>query len=757
MRGRAGHACRRVRDVVAAWVVLMGCWDGRGQGAETGASEPADGGPAGVRAGEGTVAGDEPGRRARRSRESDEADDEPEPASLSIRGLGWLGNLQMKAVLRQARPTPEPPVRYDANGIEDGAFLLLNHAQGLGYLDAAVTSELTLENGEVLTVTWQGRDLVPLPRPLEATEVRYRVAPGLRYYYESVLFRGLTVMGQEEATRYYVRSDGLLKTRGLRRFSRSEFAGASRALETALQTLGYARARVVAEEPEIDTETGAVRVVVQVEEGPLHRVRGVRVLVRDAPEGAVALEESRPFEGVLSRAGLEDLEQELLQEWFREGYPDATARLTTGNETVDEEGNVRVDVRAEVVRGARVRLGTVRFTGRGAPAPGRVGGPLARRSALEGPWLDRLAVDEARSRVARLGGYRFVNVDYEPSPGDPEARDPVFDLEPGRKLSVDLLGGFRSYELLYAGVDVTRRNLFGLGHSVDLRLIQSFKASEGSLTYSIPDVVVDDLTVFGLVNFLSREEVSFRREEYRAGAGVRRAFEGTGHQVGVRYTFELLRALDAPPEANRFSGADQPLVSSVTLDWQLDRRDSAVTPRAGYDLGATLEVAVPELGGEARYLRPEVRGSAHLPLRGGRVVRAGLRYSLVADPGDDGLVPFNKRFLAGGDDSVRGYQRGEASPRNPAGEIIGAEAALVWNLEFEQLLTPSWSVVGFVDGVGQTARLRDSMWDETLWSAGAGLRWNTPIGPVRVEYGHNLNPRPGDPAGTVHFSIGFPF
>jgi outer membrane translocation and assembly module TamA len=47
--------------------------------------------------------------------------------------------------------------------------------------------------------------------------------------------------------------------------------------------------------------------------------------------------------------------------------------------------------------------------------------------------------------------------------------------------------------------------------------------------------------------------------------------------------------------------------------------------------------------------------------------------------------------------------------------------------------------------------------DEVLWSAGLGLRWNTLIGPVRLEYGHNLTPREQDPSGTLHFSIGYPF
>jgi outer membrane translocation and assembly module TamA len=142
---------------------------------------------------------------------------------------------------------------------------------------------------------------------------------------------------------------------------------------------------------------------------------------------------------------------------------------------------------------------------------------------------------------------------------------------------------------------------------------------------------------------------------------------------------------------------------------------------------------------------------------GGRFLHAGVRGSWVVDPVDADSVPFNKRFFPGGDDSVRGYLRGEAAPLNAMGELIGAEAALVWNLEFEQLLTPSWSAVAFVDGVAQSADVREAVVAETLWSVGLGVRWNTAIGPVRLEYGHNLNRRDPDPSGTVQLSIGMPF
>jgi len=79
------------------------------------------------------------------------------------------------------------------------------------------------------------------------------------------------------------------------------------------------------------------------------------------------------------------------------------------------------------------------------------------------------------------------------------------------------------------------------------------------------------------------------------------------------------------------------------------------------------------------------------------------------------------------------------------------------NIELEQMLTPAWSVVGFVDGIGVAADLADYPASEGLFSVGAGIRFKTIIGPVRLEYGRVLNPRPYDPSGTLHLTIGFPF
>ena len=66
-------------------------------------------------------------------------------------------------------------------------------------------------------------------------------------------------------------------------------------------------------------------------------------------------------------------------------------------------------------------------------------------------------------------------------------------------------------------------------------------------------------------------------------------------------------------------------------------------------------------------------------------------------------------------------------------------------------------MVVFGDALGTAVSLKDYPYSEKLYSVGLGFRYQTIIGPVRVEYGRNLNPRPLDPAGTLLFSIGFPF
>jgi outer membrane translocation and assembly module TamA len=196
----------------------------------------------------------------------------------------------------------------------------------------------------------------------------------------------------------------------------------------------------------------------------------------------------------------------------------------------------------------------------------------------------------------------------------------------------------------------------------------------------------------------------------------------------------------------------------LTLDLRHDQRDDPLLPRRGYKLAGNFELASVGLGGEVDYQRVDIDTSLHIRIARGQFLHLGLNHgvALTLAGGSDNL-PFNKRFFPGGESSVRGYRQGEAAPRDSNGRIIGAETYTQGNLEYEQMLTPSWSLVVFVDGVGFARDTTDYPVEQALFSAGGGIRFKTIVGPVRLEYGRNLNPRRHDPDGTLHFSLGFPF
>ena len=125
--------------------------------------------------------------------------------------------------------------------------------------------------------------------------------------------------------------------------------------------------------------------------------------------------------------------------------------------------------------------------------------------------------------------------------------------------------------------------------------------------------------------------------------------------------------------------------------------------------------------------------------------------------GDRDTMPFNRRFLPGGENTIRGYREGGASPRGPEREVLGAEVYSLSTVEWEQALTPSWSVVAFADALLESDDIRDYPGDAFLLSVGLGLRYSTPLGPFRLEYGRNIVRRNKDRSGTLHLSLGFPF
>ncbi|MDB6031199.1 MAG: surface antigen [Verrucomicrobiales bacterium] len=668
------------------------------------------------------------------------------PAVVKVSGNGWLlGDRRMKQMLRTLEGDDLKREFLDAGTIEDSALILVSQLRKEGYLKPSVVVELTLADGRKDSVRWSDRIEPPLPRDLKVRKAHFKLKKGVLYHFEDLKFEGLKSIREKNARGYFVETGVLLHLRSTRVFTPDRLNRGLNNLVEELQRLGFEQAVAKASGVEQNPTNGAVRVLISVQEGLKSRVRSLRV----ERLGETQLISTNQ---VYSTVWLQDFVQSLKATNYHRGYPDTKVTVTNLSRTVTSSNVALLDLLAQVNPGSLVHIGSVQFQGqtntRMSTLTGRV--PLH-----HGDLLDRVKAEEGRTRLARLGVFDSVRLSYDRE--DEETRDVIYEVREAKRTEVNLLFGYGSYELLRGGFQIEQYNLFGLAHHAQLRAIQSFKASRGDFTYTIPEMVGQDID-FVLNGFwLRREEVSFTRQEYGGGAGLHRFFKPIATDVNLRYNYQVLNASELDPNLAAV-GPLNPSVGAIILDVRHDRRDNPLYPSRGYKIFGTLESGSQYLAGDVNYERLEIAASFHQPLGGGRMLSLGLSHGLAAALGASSLnLPFNKRFFPGGESSIRGYQDGEAAPRDAFGRIIGAETYVLGTVEMEQAITAKWSIVAFSDSIGFAQAIRAYPFDENLYSVGGGLRWKTIVGPVRVEYGHNLNPRPGDPKGTLHFSLGFPF
>lgn len=670
------------------------------------------------------------------------------PAKVSVDGVGLLRDRELRFALNRLLGA-EIKETLDANAIEDAAVIVSSSLGEEGFQQPRIDIEVVLADGSEQRLTFDPTFANPLPRPLNARVVRFKLKPGVRYHITDVEFTGLTVMTRKEARRFFRSESTLLAVARTNAYSPSRISRSADALLSELRQRGYADADVRAEK-KADDATGKVSVLVEVREGPQWIVSELRYQ-RDEDD-RVTLPGAAGWTGKpWSSTMQEDIREAIRQAYYREGFPDVGVHVVAEPENAND-GRKAAQVVATIVPGAHVTVGEVRFEGNATTRES----VLRRRVQLHtGDPLNLVSLERARYRISRLGVFEAVDLRYEPTEG--AVRDPVFRVREGARYETSLLMGYGSYEQARVGVEHRQMNIFGLAHQSRLELVQSMKSSSGDYSYTVPELFGESLDGTARLFGLQRQEIAFLRQEFGVNVSLKRPVQRIHGEAAVGYTFQALRNRKSAL-STQATDEKQVNVASINIGVTGDRRDNRLRPRHGYHWSSQIEVADPKFGGQATYQRIELSGAYHTGWGEGRWIHLGLSDGVITTYGaTDQNLPVNKRFYPGGDNSIRGYQRGEAAPRDADGRFVGAKSYLLGNLELEQAVTPNWSVVAFGDALGMAETLRDFPLHEKLYSVGLGVRYQTLIGPLRLEYGRNINPRPDDPPGTWHFSIGYPF
>jgi len=230
-------------------------------------------------------------------------------------------------------------------------------------------------------------------------------------------------------------------------------------------------------------------------------------------------------------------------------------------------------------------------------------------------------------------------------------------------------------------------------------------------------------------------------ESERIELGARRVLER--EQDWTRTEMLSLRVED-------FTVADQEGRARLLLpgvDWTRIRADNEIRPQRGSRLSLELRAATDAVLSDTSFLQAIARGKWIWSLPRGRrfLVRGDVGVTAKKDFDE---LPASVRFFAGGDNSVRGYEFEALGPVDAAGQVVGGSALATGSFEFEQPLTARWSMALFVDSGNafEGSRL------DARTGAGFGARWQSPLGPIRLDLAHPFDDDTTD--WRVHVSLG---
>ena len=675
--------------------------------------------------------------------------DEPPVARFKISGLGFLRNREVSRTMDDF-VNPGKVAWLSDDAAENAAFVLISELEDDGYLHPKIKGKITLLDGTETTFQFDETLDTAFPRKAGTNVVAFDVDRGVRFYIEEVRIQGLTALDGKTAVGYFQPAFGWWSGKRSNVFSEAALRRGRNALHDALLIRGYASARVEIVPSPLPKPEGAMRLDVKVEEGPRWIVSSITL--NDPQKTPVDSSRLQDFvQKPWSEATRQDATVATRRAYYSLGYPDVVARTTPV--ATPTPGDTQVAATVDVQPGPHVKIGDIRFEGNHRTRPG----VIKRRVRIKpGSPLDPTEVERARLRLGRLAA--FSGVDSTTTPVSEDTRDVVFTFQEADPWDTSLLFGYGSFEQVRGGIETRRSNLWGRAHQDRLFIVQSMKSTRGDYTYTVPELFGETIDGSARIFGLRREEIAFRREEYGGTVQLRKKIGARGPELSGGYTYETLQDKNNTL-GTRSTDESDVIATSINLGISLDRRDHAINPKQGYRLYLQTEYATKQLGGQVDYQRFEWGAAWHKPLSNARWFHIGVSQAAVLTLGADPYAPppVNKLYYPGGDNSLRGYGEGEASPRAADGSFLGAKTYTLLNMELEQALTQQWSAVLFVDGLIESARVRDYPGDVHLGSVGLGLRYRTIVGPIRVEYGRNLNPRQQDPGGAWHVSVGYPF
>ena len=504
-------------------------------------------------------------------------------------------------------------------------------------------------------------------------------------------------------------------------------------------------------EPEIKITDKDIFVTIPIEEGEPFTVGEVEIsgdMIKPAEELKTKLNLT-PGK-IYSRAQTTDDREALINEYASVGYAKVRISITP---QIDSAAKT-VSLHYKVDKGPLMYVERITIHGNT-----RTRDKVIRREmrVKEGEMVNLAAIRRSAFNLRRL--QFFEEVEFNNLPGSAEDQM-VLDVRiKERSTGMFNFGvGYSTADSAMIMMRIQEQNLFGRGQELIAAGNIGFKGQRYSLSFIEPYLFDRHLSLSLSAYNTEREYLDYDRASYGGYAGFSFPLFWDFTRMNLRYTYETVDISNVESEDSVLKQEEgNHYTSMVSLGLRRDSRDLLVGATRGSE--NFIDVDFAGLGGTTAFTKVEAGSGWYIPTPFQTTIHLQGKIGYVVE-NSWGHLPFYEKFFLGGINSLRGFRYASVSPRDPdTGERLGGEKMLQFNAEFIFPLIPQAGVKGVVFFDAGNVWSKDDGYDVTdlRQSVGGGIRWYSPIGPLRLEYGRIIRGQPDDGDGGWEFTIGSVF
>lgn len=506
--------------------------------------------------------------------------------------------------------------------------------------------------------------------------------------------------------------------------------------------------------------THMAAVTFTVSEGELVRIRDIDIHVTDEKSLYFDLEfheklpikEGAAFEIVKYKEAKSHIQKEL----GNRGYPFAKVNANAVVDTASQTARIRF----EIDSGPKCVFGPLEIAKQGISIQDVIVERAVTAEAGE-PYETR-KIEQSQRNLYNLDVFRTALIRTDTStPAENNTVPLRLELRPKKQQSVKFGLGYGTEDGVRAKVGWTYRNIGGWAGRFNMngKLSDLYQGISGD--YTQPYFMDARNTLTASAGAEEETLESYDNRKLFGRLDLKRKFSDYW-EVICGYSLEMnsledLSVTDSE-ELRKFRKDNDYLISSFGAGLTRNTVDDIINPTKGYMVSLFVELASEFVGSNISYVRPEVEIRRYVETWFQTILALRFQAQTIRDLSDTDYIPIFKRLFLGGSNTVRGYGYRKLGPLDDTGTPLGGLSLLNGNVELRRGLYESLSGVLFLDAGMVEEKAFDFPLDNLLFAGGAGLRYDTPIGPIRLDCGYKLNPvTDEEDRWRIHFSIGHTF